>query len=258
MSPREAHTFRAQAVVLRHFEYGEADRILTLFTLERGKIKAIAKGVRKIASRKAGHLEPITQCNLFFAKGHDLSIITQAETINAFLKIKENLALTGQAAYVIELLERFTYEEGENRDLYNLLVDTLVRLEENPFPRTVIHYYEVRLLDLLGFRPNLQNCSVCGKPVTAQDQYFYAQGGGAACPACGRAQTDAWAITMPALKYFRHFQRSNYRQVQSLEIPVDVEKELGLLIEKYMTYLLERSLNTPRFIRDISRPYQAN
>ena len=253
MSPRESHTFRAQAVVLRHFEYGEADRILTLFTLEYGKIKAIAKGVRKIASRKAGHLEPFTQVNLFFAKGRDLAIITQAETINAFLKIKEDLTLTGYAAYVVELLERFTYEEGANRELYNLLVDTLTRLQDNPFPRTVVHYYEIRLLDLLGFRPNLKICSQCGKDIKAENQFFTVQGGGVYCPSCGRSQPDAWPISMTALKYFRHFQRSKYSQVKSLEIPGDAEVELSNLFEKYMTYLLEQSLKVPQFIRDISR-----
>jgi DNA repair protein RecO (recombination protein O) len=253
MSPRESHTFRAQAVVLRHFEFGEADRILTLFTLEHGKIKAIAKGVRKIASRKAGHLEPFTQVNLFFAKGRDLAIITQAETINAFLKIKEDLTLTGYAAYVVELLERFTYEEGANRELYNLLVDTLTRLQDNPFPRNVVHYYEIRLLDLLGFRPNLQTCSQCGKDIKPENQYFTVQGCGVYCPACGRSQADAWPISMTALKYFRHFQRSKYSHVKALEIPGDAEVELSALFEKYMTYLLERSLKVPQFIRDISR-----
>ena len=85
---RSSRTFRAQGLVLRHFEYGEADRILTIFTLEHGKIKAIAKGVRKIGSRKAGHLEPLTRSNLFFASGRDLAIVTQAETIEPYLKLK--------------------------------------------------------------------------------------------------------------------------------------------------------------------------
>ena len=78
MPDKENRTFRATAVVLRHVEYGEADRILTLFTLERGKIQAIAKGVRKIRSRKAGHLEPFTRVRLFLDKGRNLAS-SQAE-----------------------------------------------------------------------------------------------------------------------------------------------------------------------------------
>lgn len=253
MSPKDTHTFHAQAVVLRHMEYGEADRILTLYTLEKGKIKAIAKGVRKIHSRKAGHLEPFTQVNLFFAQGRDLSIITQAETISPFYKLRENLKLTSLSAYVVELLERFSYEEGPNRDLYNLLVDTLTRLETNPLSHTVIHYYEVRLLDLLGFRPDLQTCSKCKNAIKAEDQYFTAQGGGVYCPSCGKNQPDAWPVSMAALKYMRHFQRSKYSKIKDVAIPEKAELEFSALIERYMTYILERALNTPQFIRDISK-----
>ena len=81
MSPQTVRSYRTQAIVLGHIEYGEADRILKLFTFEQGKITAIAKGVRKIRSRKAGHLEPFTRVNLFLAKGRNMDIITQAETI---------------------------------------------------------------------------------------------------------------------------------------------------------------------------------
>lgn len=255
MSPREARTFHAQSLVLRHMEYGEADRILTLFTLERGKIKAIAKGVRKIKSRKAGHLEPFTQVNLFFAQGRDLAIITQAETINAYIKLKDNLVLTGYAAYMVELLERFTYEEGENRVLYNLIIDSLTRLEENPVALTVVHYFEVRLMDLLGFRPELQTCRQCSKPIQAVDQYFSPQMGGVLCPVCGKLNPEIWPVSMRALKYFRHFQRSKYSQVKMLMIQEDTEKELKDLIERYLTYLLEHDLKSPQFIKDVTRPY---
>ncbi len=250
---RSSRTFRAQGLVLRHFEYGEADRILTIFTLEYGKIKAIAKGVRKIGSRKAGHLEPFTRANLFFASGRDLAIITQAETIEPYLKLKSDLELMSHASYVIELLDRFTYEEGQHRDLYNLVVATLTRLQENPLVRTVVHYYEVRLLDLLGFRPNLTHCSQCGKEIVAVDQFFTPHGGGVFCPICGRSQQNAWRVSVEALKYFRHFQRSKYSQIKDVELPQAIELELASLIERYMSYLLERALNSPQFLRDITQ-----
>jgi len=172
MAERRARTFHAQAVVLRHSEYGEADRILTLFSLERGKFQAIAKGVRKIKSRKAGHLEPFTLVSLFLAEGRNLAIITQAESIRSYPGIKADLKLTGYAAYVVELLDRFTQEEGRNTQLFQLLVETLQRLEEDPEPLTSVHYYEVQLLDLLGFRPELNKCTACGKKIEPVDQYF--------------------------------------------------------------------------------------
>src|SRR5512143_152807 len=125
------HSFRAESIVLRHSDWGEADRLLVLYTREQGKVRAIAKGARKLTSRKAGHIEPFTHVTLQLAKGRDLLIVTQAETINAFLQVRDDLVKTGYAAYILELLDRFTYEEeGSNPSLFRLLLETLERIEK--------------------------------------------------------------------------------------------------------------------------------
>ena len=171
--PSRERSIRVEAVVLRHSDWGEADRLVGLFTRQLGKIRAIAKGVRKMRSRKAGHLEPFTRTSLLLARGRDMFIITQAETIQAHTPLREDLLLVGYTSYVIELLDRFTYEEGENRALYRLLVDTLGRLSTEPDPILAVRYYEIRLLDLLGFRPQLFTCAHCGKEIIVEDQYFF-------------------------------------------------------------------------------------
>jgi len=238
--------------VIRHREFGEADRILSLYTLEKGKVQAIAKGVRKIKSRKAGHLEPFTQVILQLAKGRNLDVITQVDTIRNFENIKKNLILTAQASYVLEILDRFTYEEGENRPLYNLLIETLVRLDNGISPAIAVHYYEVHLMDILGFRPQLQECVVCGAAIQPENQYFSAKLGGVVCPRSLSGDPSAWSISMEALKYLRFFQRSPWPQVKNRSIPEEVDKELSVLIEKYLTYLLEYNLKTPGFLDAIA------
>src|SRR5512137_2502834 len=100
-------SFRVEAVVLRHSDWGEADRLLTLYTRERGKVRALAKGARRIRSRKAGHLEPFTRVTLQLAKGRDLLIVSQADTLDAYLPLGANLVKTGLASYIVELLDRF-------------------------------------------------------------------------------------------------------------------------------------------------------
>ena len=238
--------------MIRHREFGEADRILTLYTLEKGKLQAIAKGVRKLKSRKAGHLEPFTQVSLQLAKGRNLEIVTQAETIRNFDNIRENLKLTAQAAYVLELLDRLTYEEGENRLLYNLVVETLSRLDAGISPGLVVHYYEVHLMDILGFKPQLQECVVCGAAIQPENQYFSARLGGVVCPQSLSGDPGAWQVSMDALRYMRFFQRSPWPQVKNRSIPEEVDRELSQLIEKYLTYLLEYNLKTPGFLDAIS------
>jgi DNA repair protein RecO (recombination protein O) len=251
--PSRERSIRVEAVVLRHSDWGEADRLVGLFTRQLGKIRAIAKGVRKMRSRKAGHLEPFTRTSLLLARGRDMFIITQAETIQAHSPLREDLLLVGYASYVIELLDRFTYEEGENRALYRLLVDTLGRLSTEPDPILAVRYYEIRLLDLLGFRPQLFTCAHCGKEIIAEDQYFSAQEGGVLCPDCGRGTQGARPISMLALKYLRHLQRSSYAEAYRAQITPQTNREMEVLIQHYLTYLLERGLNSPHFIQRIKR-----
>jgi DNA repair protein RecO (recombination protein O) len=245
-------SLRVDAVVLRHSELGEADRLLTLYTRQFGKTRAIAKGARKIASRKAGHIEPFTHVRLQLARGRDMFIVTQADTVDAYLSLRDDLILTGQASYVMELLDRFTYEdETENSPIFRLLTDTLSRLASRLDPWLVIRYYEMRLLDHLGFRPQLFECANCGREVKAEDQFFSFSAGGVICPRCGRGLPNLHEVSVDTLKYLRHFQRSGFEEASRARPSLEVQREAESLMQGYFTYLLERELNTPGFLRKI-------
>jgi DNA repair protein RecO (recombination protein O) len=251
--PSAERNLRTEVVVLRHTDWGEADRLLVLYSREAGKLRAVAKGVRKLHSRKAGHLQPFTRVKLMMARGRDFWIITQAETVDAYLPIREDLLRTAYAAYVIELLDRFTYEEGENRALYQLLVESLERVSTLPDPFSSVRYFEIRLLDLLGFRPELGHCVRCDREIVAEDQYFEANQGGVLCPRCGEGVLTARRVSMDALKYMRHFQRSAFREATRADISPAHRREFENLLNYYLTYILERRLNTTSFLQEIRR-----
>ena len=225
----ELHSFRAEAVVLRHADYGEADRMLTLYTRQHGKLRALAKGARKSASRKAGHLEPFTHVSLQLARGRDLPIVTQADTLDAYLPLRADLTRTAQASYVLELVDRLTYQdEIGNPALFRLLTETLSRLAAGKAAWPVIRFYEMRLLDGLGFRPRLFECANCG-----------------------RGLPNLLPISVGALRYLRHFQRSSFAQAARARPTDEVRQEAEDLMQGYFTFLLERELNTPGFLRKI-------
>jgi DNA repair protein RecO (recombination protein O) len=253
--PLADRTLRTEVVVLRHTDWGEADRLLVLFSREAGKLRAVAKGARKLHSRKAGHLEPFTQVKLLMARGRDFWIVTQAETVDAFLPVREDLLRTAYAAYVIELLDRFTYEEGENRGLYHLLVETLQRVAHLPDPFPAVRYYEIHLLDLLGFRPDLNNCVRCQAEIRPEEQFFDPGFGGVVCSRCGGKVPTAMPVTMQALKVMRHYQRSTFREASRIELVPGLKHEIEGLLGHYLTYLLERKLNSPSFLREVRRDY---
>lgn len=258
---RQAHSFGVEAVVLRHADYGEADRIVTLYTRQLGKTRAIVKGARKITSRKAGHLEPFTRVKLQFAKGRDMPLITQADTVDGFLPLREDLVLTSQAAYVLELVDRLTYDEGtDSSGIFRLLIETLERLAGKADPWMTTRYFEMRLLDHLGFRPKLFECAVCGSEIQAEDQFFSYEAGGVVCPASAKDETLRRAekqmlrpVTVEGLKYLRHFQRSTFAAASRAHPALEVQQETEALMQGFFTYLLERELKTPGFLRQIRR-----
>jgi len=245
-------SFRASAVVLRHSDWGEADRLLTLYTREQGMVRALAKGARKVTSRKAGHLQPFTYITVQLAKGRDLLIITQVETVNAFLPLHDDLMKTGHAAYAIELLLRFSYEdEGANPSIFWLLVETLERLEKEDDAWLPLRYYEMRFLDAVGFRPQLFECVNCGREIRPEDQFFSSLAGGVVCPRCGEGLPNLGKISLETLKYLRHFQRSSYKDASRARPGLEIQKEAETLMQGYFTYLLERELNTPGFLKKV-------
>ena len=249
--PKAERTLRVEAVVLHHTNWGEADRLLTIFTKSHGKLRVIAKSVRKMQSRKAGHLEPFSHCSLMLAKAHDLWIVTDAETIDAYTPLREDLQLMTRASYMIELLDRFTYEEGQHWQLYQLVVDSLRYLSETADSFVPLRFYEMRLLDLMGFRPLLFECAKCRKEIKPEDQFFSAEQGGVLCPSCGARSDTSRLISMDALRFMRHFQRSDYKTALKANPPQKIRDEVEGLMNHYLTYHLERKLNTPEFMKQI-------
>lgn len=243
--------YKTEALILRRLDFGEADRLLILFTPQFGKLRAVAKGARRPQSRKAGHLEPFTQVQLMLAQGRELDIITQAQALNSFTDLRSDLFLLGQAAYVAELIDRFSVEDSENQALYRLAINTLDRLTSRQNPAASILYFNVRFLDVVGYRPELFRCVRCGDEIHPVDQFFSFQDGGILCPSCGGNLSGVVPITLAALKVLRHFQRNTYAAISTLEISESVQEELDQILEGYLTYLLERRLNVPNFLREV-------
>jgi len=243
--------YRTEAVVLRRMDLGETDRLLTLLTPDAGKLRAIAKGVRRPGSRKAGHLEPFCRTRLLLARGRQLDIITQAEAVDLFDGLGQDLERLGAAAHLVELIDRFTVEETGSHAVYDLLVSALGLLSRGADLSTVSRYYELRLLDLVGFRPELFHCVSCRREIQAEDQFFASGEGGVLCPACGRRHERVARLPLAVLKVLRHYQRHPYELATAAAIRPQVLAQLEDLMEAHLTYLAERKLNAPHFLRTI-------
>jgi DNA repair protein RecO (recombination protein O) len=242
---------KVEAVVIAHKEYGEADRFVRIFSLENGKMNTLAKGVRKMQSRKAAHLEPFTHAALVLAHGHTFWIITQAETLNAFPAIREDLDKTTDASYIMELVDKVSTEGQAEPALFRLALESLKRINDNADTYNAMRYYELRFLDIAGFRPELQHCVACKKEIQPEDQYFSPLQGGILCPQCGPMDNKAIAASQDTLRYLRHFQRSNYKSIENIHVPPKVRGTLQRILGAYLSSVLEWQLKTPAFQQQI-------
>ena len=177
--------FKTEAVVLRTFRYGEADRILHLYTAERGRVGAIAKGVRRVKSRFGGRLEPLFRVNLVLHQGRgELCTVTQAETVAAHGALRERRESLERASQACDAVLRLLDSEEPNPPAYNLLCRELQLLDEDPAAATRAHALSFRLKLLLaaGFAPELAACATCGDREHVGG--FSASAGGVVCPGC--------------------------------------------------------------------------
>jgi len=250
----QLRAIRVEALVLHHKDFGEADRMLTLFTRHNGKLRALAKGARKIQSRKAGHVEPLNQATLILAHGRSFWIVSQAETIRDFAGIRADLTRTAHALYVLELLERFSFEDEENEPLFGLALETLARIEDEADLYLTTRHFEMYLLQHCGYRPELNHCLRCRKSIEAQDQFISVLLGGVLCPDCGGAEPSARPISTAVLKTLRVLQRSVYTDLEKLPINAAVRADAEMILSQILAQAAEHRLNAPRLINQIKRP----
>jgi DNA repair protein RecO (recombination protein O) len=251
MSPPRVYT--TPAIVLRQRKLGDADKIVTLYTARFGKVDAVAKGVRKARSRMAGHVEPLTQANFQLAKGKSLDVVTQVETVESFRSLRDDLDRLSRALYACELLDKFTEPREEHADLYRLLLDTLHRIETRDDYDTPVRFYEMALLDVLGYRPELEECVTCRRRLEPVTNYWTAAGGGVVCPACRSEETAARPLSANAVKLLRILLHGRFSDVARVAVDGSLASELERALLEYVRWVLERDVRSAAFIDTVRR-----
>jgi len=245
MAPRN---YQTEAIIIKKTKLGEADRVLTLYTRDRGKIQAVARGVRRPKSKMAGHLEIMTCSQVSLARGRNLDIITGAQTIESFLRLKTDLVLASCGLYIIELVNLFTSDQSEDEAVFNLLFETLSSLQTLDNRELLTRYFELKLLELSGYRPQLHTCIGCHQPLAPVVNYFNAGIGGMLCPHCALKYSFSLEIPVSTLKVFRFIQDNDYSAVARLKINSTLAKELEVVTRHYLRYILEREVKSAAWL----------
>jgi DNA repair protein RecO (recombination protein O) len=250
MNPRE-HLYKSEAVIIKRSNLGEADKILTIFTPNFGKLRVVARGVRKVTSRLAGHVELFTRSQMLLAKGRNLDIITQSQTIDAYRPLHDDLSLIARASYAAELLDKLTPDALEIYPAYKLMVETLQLLCVDPDPDRVLRWFELQLLGYLGYAPELMKCIECRNDLAPVVNAFSPALGGVVCASCRRIGVGK-DLSVNALKVLRLMQRNAYSPVGRVRIDSALQAELLAVMQAYITHILEADVRSAHFIKSTS------
>jgi len=240
--------YQTEAIIIKKTKLGEADRILTLFTPHLGKIQAVAKGVRRPRSKMAGHLELLTHSLVSLARGRNLETVTGSQTINSFLPLKSDLWLTSCALYLAELVNQFTVDDTENYPLFQLLLTTMQNLCQPGSKELTLRYFEMHLLEAVGYRPELQQCVTCHKTLEPVSNAFCPATGGVLCPTCSLGQPLIYTLSVNAQKVLRVLQNSDYETISRLKIDEGLSNEVERVMGGYIRYLLEREVKSAAWL----------
>lgn len=237
--------YRDAGVVLRTHKLGEADRIITLLTRERGVVRAVAKGVRKTTSRFGGRLEPFMHVDLQLAEGRSLDIVTQVETLNPFARdLGSSYPAYTAGTAMLETAERLVSEDGEPAvQQVQLLVGALKALVAGrSTPGLILDSYQLRALAVAGFAPSFDACARCGAvpPAGLPHRSFHAPSGGMLCPDCriaGSAAPAPSTVTLLAALLVGEWDVVNASDDRS-------RREASGVVAAYLAWHLERGLRS--------------
>jgi DNA repair protein RecO (recombination protein O) len=195
-------------------------------------------------SKLGGNVELLTYSQLMLARGRNLDIITQAQVKDNFLSVRDNLELMSCGFYLSELVDTFTEESVEDKELFELFRDTLKELASAQDGDRILRYFELRLLSHLGYRPQLLKCSNCSKELKAEVNYYSPGHGGALCRECGYPDISAKTISVNALKVLRLWLRCDFTTACRVKMSPDLTREIKNLMRENIKYILEKQLKS--------------
>ncbi len=247
---RRQRSYRLTGIVLHRRDQGEADRLITLLTPNQGRVTLIAKGARKITSRKAGHLELFTHVRVQVAQARTWHIITQAETLHSYPRLRASLPRMAHAYYMAELLLHFAPEGEADTPLFDLALETLAYLNGSDNLLLVSRWFEAHLLRITGFQPQLYVCTGCRAPLSLDvTNYWVPVEGGVQCPRCGEAKRHAMPLPPRLLKLMRYLQVHTLAEARTLPVTPETWRELEAYVQGYLRVILERDIHALAFIR---------
>lgn len=225
--------------------YGEADRILTVFTERLGKVKALARGVRKITSKLAGNLEPYNLLELELHEGKTFYSIIGAEIIEAY-GADETLSKSSHVVYLAEIIDKIFEENEKNIAIFELLVEMMRKIQKGE-NGLIIRSFELQILQSAGFQPNFYQCGKCRVDLKEGELYLDPLTGEILCISCGGS--DIHKIDDATLKLLRLMQERGLDICDKIKCDLTAKQQAEKILEQYLENALERELKSKKYLK---------
>ncbi|HJV44631.1 MAG TPA: DNA repair protein RecO [Bacillota bacterium] len=245
---------KSEGIVLRTIDYGEGNKILTILTKELGKIGVMAQGARKTKSRFSALSQPFIYAYFMFHSGSGLATLSQGEIINSFPSIRGDLYQTANAAYILELTDRLLEERKRSKLMYDLLLQSLCYMNEGKDYEVVARIFEVKVLNLFGYKPVFDVCSNCRKGHAPW--FFSAREGGILCSGCRTKDPYAFLLGEGLPRLLHLFQTMDMGQLGTISLKESTKEQLKKAMDSFMDEHLGIHLKSRQFLQQLEKMEQ--
>jgi len=244
---------KTEAIVIQSMDFGEKDKLVTFLTKKFGKLKGIAKGAKNSKKRFSGTLEIFSHVSLdFFVKENlGLARIESVSLIDPFSKIHESIEKVTYASYFSELVNEMVGEREENRSIFTLLLYFLKLLHHEKINEDYLRIFEVRLLTLLGYQPQLEKCLICEVEIGPDTlNWFSLKKGGVVCPKCHRG-IEGIPISLGTSRILKAARSYPLSKIKRIRFTVQASKESRQILSNFVEYQLGKRLKSLQFLEQM-------
>jgi DNA repair protein RecO (recombination protein O) len=242
---------KCEGIVIRSTDYGESNKVVTLYTRELGKVGVMARGAKKPNSRLSAITQLFTHGYFLMQKGSGLGSLQQGEIISSLRSIREDIFLTAYSSYIVELTDKSTEDRKSNPYLFELLYQTLNYINEGYDPDVLMNIFELKILNVLGLHPILNQCTICGS--TDGNFSFSIREGGLLCHRCLDKDPYHLKITPATVKLLRIFYYFDLNRLGTISIKDETKAELRKIIWTYYDDYSGLHLKTKKFLNSIKQ-----
>jgi len=250
---------KSKAIVIGHYPLGETDRIVIFLTRDFGKIRAVAKGAKKIKSKFCGRLELLTYGELIYYEkaGKELHNVNSYDIIESFQILREDLLKMAYCSYISELTQNAISDGESDPDTFDLILNIMALMIRSDDPEIITRIFEIRLLKRLGLKPKLESCIVCSNEVNETNPKFSIQSGGVVCNRCSNLGHNGIIISRGSLEMMKKMQDIDIALIQRLKLSDLNKQEIKKILSSFISFHTEiKNLRSLSFLESIESEYR--